>query len=144
MRRLILVQLLIMPRLIAPWVASAVEAIPVRPSTPASGEQSITLIHLNDLHANLVSHLDMVRVVPEDGGAAEARVEMRGGIARIATLIKQIRHENPHSLVMNVGDTFHGGIEALYTRGNAIVPAVNALGIDVGVPGQLGLRLRRS
>jgi len=36
---------------------------------------------------------------------------------------------------MNVGDTFHGGAEALFTNGNAIVEATNALSIDIGVPG---------
>ncbi len=99
------------------------------------GERTITLIHLNDLHANLVPHLDLVRVVPADGSSARAQVAMRGGIARIATLVQQIRSDNPASLLLNVGDTYHGGVEALYTRGNAIVPAVNALGVDVGVPG---------
>lgn len=97
--------------------------------------QTITLIHLNDLHANLVSHDDLVRVPPVESAPATTRVEERGGIARIATLIKRIRAENPDALLMNIGDTYHGGVEALYSRGNAIVPAVNALGIDVGVPG---------
>ncbi|MCP4002740.1 MAG: hypothetical protein GY725_00960 [bacterium] len=97
--------------------------------------RTITLIHLNDLHANLTPHLDLVRTEATGAGPATARVEERGGIARIATLVKRIRAEQPHSLLMNIGDTYHGGVEALYTRGNAIVPAVNALGVDVGVPG---------
>ena len=37
-----------------------------------SGDRTITLIHLNDLHANLVPHLDLVRAVPEEGGNAVA------------------------------------------------------------------------
>ena len=97
--------------------------------------RTVTLIHLNDLHANLVPHLDLERVAPADGAPAATRVVERGGIARIATLIGRIRAENPDAVLMNVGDTYHGGVEALYTRGNAIAPAVNALGIDVGVPG---------
>ncbi len=97
--------------------------------------RTVTLIHLNDLHANLVPHLDLERVESGDGAATATRVVERGGIARIATLVGRIRSENPDALLMNVGDTYHGGVEALYTRGNAIVPAVNALGIDVGVPG---------
>jgi len=59
----------------------------------------------------------------------------RGGLARLATLINQQRAAHPDSVLMNVGDTFHGGAEALFTLGNAIVDPVNALGIDVGVPG---------
>ncbi len=98
-------------------------------------DTTVTLIHLNDLHANLVPHLDLVRTEATQTEPASARVESRGGIARIATLVARIRRDNPASLLFNVGDTYHGGVEALYTRGNAIVPAVNALGIDVGVPG---------
>lgn len=36
---------------------------------------------------------------------------------------------------MNIGDTFHGGGEALFSNGNAIVDPVNALNVDIGVPG---------
>jgi 2',3'-cyclic-nucleotide 2'-phosphodiesterase (5'-nucleotidase family) len=50
-------------------------------------------------------------------------------------MIKRLRAELPASILMNVGDTYHGGVEALYTQGEAIAPIVNALGIDVGVPG---------
>jgi 2',3'-cyclic-nucleotide 2'-phosphodiesterase (5'-nucleotidase family) len=95
---------------------------------PASGK-TITFIHYNDLHAHLVTHLDLVR---KDGNAVPA---MRGGLARIATVVKQIRADNPDSVLMNIGDTYHGGVEALYTNGNAIVAPMNALGIDIGVPG---------
>jgi sulfur-oxidizing protein SoxB len=109
---------------------------PTPPTPPTSPTvKTITLIHLNDLHANLVPHDDLIRVEASDDGPATARVEERGGIARIATLIRRIRAEHSPSILMNIGDTYHGGVEALYTRGNAIVPAVDALGIDVGVPG---------
>jgi sulfur-oxidizing protein SoxB len=107
---------------------------PTTRTTPPA-VKTITLIHLNDLHANLVPHDDLIRVKASDDGPATARVEERGGIARIATLIRKIRAQHGSSILMNIGDTYHGGVEALYTRGNAIVPAVNALGIDVGVPG---------
>ena len=99
-----------------------------------TGDRVVTLIHLNDLHAHLVPHLDLVRELSEDG-APGAVVASRGGLARIATAIRRIRVDNPDSLLMNVGDTYHGGVEALYTRGNALVAPVDALGIDVGVPG---------
>ena len=90
---------------------------------------SITFIHFNDLHAHLVPHWDKVRA----GQGTE--IVMRGGLARTATLIQQIRNSNPNSILMNIGDTYHGGVEALFTNGNAIVDPVNALGVDVGVPG---------
>ncbi|MFP5350862.1 MAG: bifunctional metallophosphatase/5'-nucleotidase [Gammaproteobacteria bacterium] len=96
------------------------------PSTPTT----ITLMHYNDLHAHLTPHWDRV---PD--AATGTKIVERGGIARLATLVKQIRAENPNSILMNIGDTYHGGVEALYTLGNAVAAPVNALGIDVGVPG---------
>jgi len=91
---------------------------------------TLTFIENNDLHAHMTPRTDKVvnngQVVYE---------ESRGGLAPLATLIKQIRAENPNSVLMNIGDTYHGGVEALYTNGNALVTPVNALGIDVGVPG---------
>ena len=93
----------------------------------------VTFIHHNDLHAHLSPHFDLV---PDPArGPAATRIEMRGGLARTATLIKRIRKDNPVSVAMNIGDTFHGGVEALFTNGNAIVEPVNAIGFDVGVPG---------
>lgn len=100
-------------------------------SQAASG--TVTFIQLNDLHAHLTPHTDLVPA-PELGPDATRIVE-HGGLARTATLIKQIRATNTRSVLMNIGDTFHGGVEALFTLGNAIVDPVNLLGIDVGVPG---------
>lgn len=90
---------------------------------------TLTFIENNDLHAHLTPHLDKV---VKNG---QVVYESRGGLARVATLVKKIRAENPNSVLMNVGDTYHGGVEALYTLGNAVVDPLNALGVDVGVPG---------
>jgi 2',3'-cyclic-nucleotide 2'-phosphodiesterase (5'-nucleotidase family) len=126
-------------RMARPRVASAVglalTLLTASPARPAPDTRTLTLVHLNDLHANLVPHLDLVRASGDDEREARAVLVERGGVARIATLVRQIRAESPRSVLMNVGDTYHGGVEALYTRGNAVVPAVNALGVDVGVPG---------
>ncbi len=90
---------------------------------------TITFLQFDDLHAHLTPHKDLVA---ENGQTA---VVERGGLARLATLVKKIRSQNPNSVLMNIGDTFHGGVEALYTNGNAIADPVNALGIDIGVAG---------
>ncbi len=92
----------------------------------------VTFLHFNDLHAHLTPHWDRVR---DTSAASGERVVRRGGLARLATLIKEQRADAPASVLMNIGDTYHGGVEALYTVGNAIVAPVEALGIDVGVPG---------
>jgi 2',3'-cyclic-nucleotide 2'-phosphodiesterase (5'-nucleotidase family) len=100
-------------------------------------QTTITFMHFNDLHAHLTPHKDMIRVgdTCSNDPAATTKIGERGGLARLKTLINQIRASNPNSILMNIGDTYHGGVEAAYTQGNAIVDPVNALGIDVGVPG---------
>jgi S-sulfosulfanyl-L-cysteine sulfohydrolase len=105
-------------------------ATPVEDNISSQSESvQIRLIHFNDLHAHLTQHKD--RVIKN----GKAVVEMRGGIARIATEVERLKSESENSILMNIGDTFHGGVEATFTNGNAIVDAVNAIGVDIGVMG---------
>ncbi|WP_104736112.1 bifunctional metallophosphatase/5'-nucleotidase [Hanstruepera ponticola] len=59
--------------------------------------KQITILHTNDVH----SHIDPFG--PEDG-----RNPNKGGVARRATLIDNIRKENPHTLLLDAGDIFQG------------------------------------
>ena len=100
-----------------------------------AGAVTVTLLHYNDLHAHLTAHADRVPDAATGQTAATTKIVTRGGMARLATLIQQQRQAYPNVILMNIGDTFHGGVEALFTLGNAIVDPVNALGFDIGVPG---------
>lgn len=104
--------------------------LPLQAAAPAE----IVFLQLNDLHANLNAHNSLVRKIDAQGRVFTT-LESRGGLARIATAVFEQRRRNSNTVLMNIGDTFHGGVEALYTRGNAIVEPLNALNIDVGVPG---------
>lgn len=115
------------------WINSAVFVI-TSLSAALAQAGTVTFLHYNDLHAHLTAHADIVSDTAGQPGASTHLAE-RGGLARLATLIKQQRAQYPASVLMNIGDTYHGGVEALYTNGNAIVDPVNALGIDIGVPG---------
>lgn len=100
-------------------------------------QTTVSLLHYNDLHAHLTPHKDIIRhgdTCATDLNATFSIGE-RGGIARLKTLVTQFKTANPNTILMNIGDTYHGGVEAAYTSGNAIVAPVNALGIDVAVPG---------
>lgn len=126
-----------MPSLAGSILMLAATMIPLdgaRAATPAPST-TVTFIHFNDLHAHLTPHTDLVPDAPPGQTSSRTKIVERGGIARLATLVKKIRADNPNSIFMNIGDTYHGGVEALYTNGNAIVEPVNALGIDVGVVG---------
>ena len=106
-------------------------------ATASYAQTTIPLLHYNDLHAHLTPHKDLLRVgdtCAVDANASAVIVE-RGGIARLKGLVDSLRAQNADAILMNIGDTYHGGVEAAYTQGNAIVAPVNALGIDVAVPG---------
>jgi 5'-nucleotidase len=60
-------------------------------------ERNVTILYTNDTHAridpfppNAVNHAGL------------------GGISRRATLVKRIRQESPHNLLLDAGDVFHG------------------------------------
>jgi 2',3'-cyclic-nucleotide 2'-phosphodiesterase (5'-nucleotidase family) len=86
---------------------------------------SLTIIQLNDSHAYFDLHQEMFW----QGGQAVYRPT--GGYARIAALVKQIRAESQgRVLFCDCGDTLHGTYPALETQGQALVPILNALGLD--------------
>jgi 2',3'-cyclic-nucleotide 2'-phosphodiesterase (5'-nucleotidase family) len=112
-------------------VAACMSCLFVIPAQAAT----VTLLHYNDLHAHLTPHLDRVPDAPLGQTSGASKIVERGGIARLATAVKQARAQDPQAVLMNIGDTYHGGVEALYTLGNAIIAPMDALGVDIGVPG---------
>lgn len=66
-------------------------------SCSLEASRRITLLHTNDVH----SHIDPF---PPDHGS----YPNLGGVARRASLIDQIRKENPNTLLLDAGDIFQG------------------------------------
>ena len=98
-------------------------------STAWAGGNSgnLTLMHLSDVHGHMAPHTDVFNGVVHQNS---------GGLAKLATKINQIRTATPgQNLLLMVGDTTQGSAEALFTRGNAMMPALNAMGIDAFTPG---------
>ncbi len=88
----------------------------------ADGE--LALLQLNDTHAYLEPHPE---VFWEEAGPS---FRTAGGYARIAGLVDRIRAETGgKALLLDCGDTLHGTAPAVRTRGAAMVPVLNALGI---------------
>ena len=75
--------------MVATSVALTLALLPASPARSESDTRTLTLLHLNDLHANLVPHLDLVRVPGDDGREPGTLVVERGGVARIATLVRE-------------------------------------------------------
>ena len=90
------------------------------------GEKSLTLIHIGDIHGH---------TTPRPNLRSDGNGRMEGGLARMATRIKEIRGNTYRSLLVNTGDTIQGSGEALYTRGKALVDVVDMLGVDAFAPG---------
>lgn len=100
-------------------------------AVPAFADSQITIIHTGDFHGHL-AHRHNLRSTADYPG------QMVGGLARVATKIKQIRAGKGgagNTLVLHTGDTIQGSGEALYSRGQAIVDVVDMLGIDAYAPG---------
>lgn len=85
----------------------------------------LTVVQMNDSHAYFDLH--------EEWFWQDGKMVYRpaGGYARIATLIRQMREECGDSLLFcDNGDTLNGTMPAIRTKGAAMVPVLNALGID--------------
>jgi S-sulfosulfanyl-L-cysteine sulfohydrolase len=87
-------------------------------------KRTITLIQVNDVHAYLDLHPE---IFYEKGTPVYRHA---GGYARIKSLVRQIRSRNPASLFLDNGDTFHGTYPAVSSKGQALVPLLNQLGLD--------------
>src|ERR1035437_1225457 len=65
------------------------------------------------------------------GRAVRQSIVLRGGYARIAHLVKQIRAESQgRVLFCDCGDTLQGTYPVLKTQGQALIPILNSLGLD--------------
>ena len=95
---------------------------------PAYAGPNITIIHTGDFHGHLIPRAN---VRSDSTGLTE------GGLARIATVIKEIRADADNVLYVHTGDTIQGGAEVLFTRGQAIIDVLNMpeFGIDAFAPG---------
>ncbi|MDX6270471.1 MAG: 5-nucleotidase / UDP-sugar diphosphatase [Acidobacteriota bacterium] len=86
---------------------------------PAVGETvRVTLLQVNDVY----------QISPVDRGK-------RGGLARIATLRKQIVAESPHTLYLLAGDTLGPSVASNIFKGRQMIAAWNVTGLDYAALG---------
>ncbi len=105
--------------LVALLLVAAACASPLRPVRPlAEPEVRITLLQVNDVYT----------LEPVDGGR-------RGGFARLATLIKRIRRENPATLFALAGDVISPSVASTLLRGEQMIAGLNMIGLDLATFG---------
>ena len=63
--------------------------------------------------------------------AAAQNYGKMGGFAHMATLVKQLKASRPSALLLDGGDTWQGSGTSLWTNGQDMVDAAQALGVDV-------------
>jgi 2',3'-cyclic-nucleotide 2'-phosphodiesterase (5'-nucleotidase family) len=100
------------------------------PTTKRDGAEQVTVLFVADLHAQLEQHPELFWSRGKD------RIETAGGLARVARAIERIREaRDGEVLVVDGGDTIQGSGAAALTDGRAVVPGLNKVGVDVGIPG---------
>ena len=86
---------------------------------------ALTIFQMNDTHGYLEPHPEFVWTT------GDPSYPIMGGYARIATLLKQARRDSPNGVIaLDNGDTFHGTFPLVASKGEALVPLVNALQLD--------------
>ncbi len=106
--------------------ASAVATqLPLRAAGgPAEGSGRITLLHTNDTHSRI-----------EPFGPGNGAISGLGGIARRATLVRQLRQQLGPVLLLDAGDTFQGTPYFNRYKGRLDYQLMRMVGYDAGTLG---------
>ena len=94
------------------------------PSFTAKQKRHITILHTNDTHSQI-----------EPFKPNHHRNANKGGVARRATLIEQIRKENSNTLLLDAGDIFQGTPYFNYFGGELEFKLMSMLKYDVATIG---------
>lgn len=89
-----------------------------------NAKTKITILHTNDVHSHI-----------EPFPSNHAKFPGQGGFARRAALIKQIRSEEEHVIVLDSGDIFQGTPYFNFYKGELEIKLMGAMGYDAGTIG---------
>lgn len=73
---------------------------------------------------------DAYALTHDDFSALARSYGRMGGMDRVATVVKAIRAARPDSILLDGGDTWHGSMTSLATKGQDMVDVMNALGTE--------------
>ena len=93
-------------------------------AAPAAAPRRLTILHTNDMHS---------RIEPFPDSATQ--FAGLGGMARRATMIKQIRAQEPHVLLLDSGDIFQGTPYFNFFGGELEYKLMSQMGYDASTLG---------
>ncbi len=106
------------------------------PLQAAPGDtRSFVILHSNDQHGHLLPFSYPDRVSKDDDVARMPARKNIGGIARRATLVRQIRAREKNVFLFDAGDCMDGTPFSTEFLGKADYDAMNGVGYDYAVPG---------
>jgi len=85
---------------------------------PVEKDVEFKIMHVNDIHGRV------------DAGKYDGM-----GLARVSTIVKEVRSEDPNVLFLDAGDTIHGTVFAALTKGASVVRVMNEMGYDAMTTG---------
>jgi len=86
--------------------------------------RTITILHTNDMHSQI-----------EPFTGTNERYSNKGGLARIAQLVKRYKTGNPNTLLFDAGDMFQGTPYFNYFKGELMLKVMSEVGYDAGTIG---------
>jgi 2',3'-cyclic-nucleotide 2'-phosphodiesterase (5'-nucleotidase family) len=93
------------------------------------GSFVLNILQTTDVHCQLHPHDELFW---ENGRSVFRKT---GGYAHLATFLKKERKKNPHTFLIDTGDMFQGSELSVKTKGEAMMPILDALGYDLYIPG---------
>lgn len=92
-----------------------------------------SLVYFADLHGHFREHPELFW--PSEGGS-KSEIAMAGGVARMSYAVAELRKKFPSEVFfMDAGDTIQGAAEVALSEGEVAIPLLNAMNIDLAIPG---------
>lgn len=107
------------------------------PATRDSQDQTVTILHTNDIHGNYMPFVTTTGSATSQTGDPGRDTLMTfnkqapiGGFAVLATAVKRIRNTKDNVLLLDSGDTFSDDLLGNLTKGEAVIRMMKALNYD--------------
>jgi 2',3'-cyclic-nucleotide 2'-phosphodiesterase (5'-nucleotidase family) len=113
------------PILLLPYLLLVALLVPALAEAACEPEEALTLLHFNDFHGQLEPYED-----PRDGSE-------RGGIARLAATVTEVRAEDPSRpvVLLFAGDLLQGTLTSSLFLGVPDLVLLGRMGVDAAVMG---------